>query len=200
MRQLASAGENLKERLYVVFVDAFGIEEAGIDHGGVTVELIEEVIKRGVDPEFGLFQRTPEGYLYCSTLAEQHPRGINMLYFIGQMLGKALYEGLLIDIPLAPFFILRLQEQTPTFDDLATLDSDLHRNLIQLKRYEGDASDLGLVFSVEAEIFGKRVTEELLPGGSDIPVTNQNKLQYIYLMADWHINKKVGKSVKTFEK
>lgn len=198
MGQLVKLGERLKGRLFVTFVDAFNVAEPGIDHGGVTVELIEEVIKAGVNPDAGLFQRNHEGYLYCSPLAEQHPEGIHNLYFLGEMLGKALYEGLLIDIPLAPFFLLRLQGQTLLFDDLVTLDADLHRNLIQVKRYDGDASDLGLDFTVEAEIFGRRVSEELVPGGSEMHVSNQNKLQYVHLMADWHINKKVGKCCQAF--
>ena len=198
MNQLANVGQRLKGRLFVTMVDAFSMEEAGIDHGGLTVELIEEVIKAGIDPNAGLFERNDDGFLYCSILAEQHPQGTHMICFLGQMLGKALYEGLLIDVPLAPFFLLKLQERTLMFDDIATLDTDLHRNLIQVKRYDGDASDLGLDFTVEAEILGKRVTEELIPGGSEIPVTDQNKLQYIHLMADWHIHKKVGKSVHAF--
>ena len=191
-------GERLKGQLFVTMFDAFNIEEAGIDHGGLTVELIEEVIKSGVHPDAGLFQRNPEGFLYCSPLAEYHPQANSMLYFLGLMLGKALYEGLLIDVPLAPFFLLKLQERMLMFDDLATLDRDLHRNLIQVKRYDGDASDLGLDFTVEAEIVGKRTTEELIPGGSEMPVTDQNKLQYVHLMADWHTNKKVGNSVRAF--
>jgi hypothetical protein len=32
---------------------------------------------------------------------------------------------------------------------------------------------------------------ELLPGGKDITVTNENKLQYIHLMADYRLNKQV---------
>lgn len=198
MCKMMHLGEKLKGRLFVVLIDQFNVEEAGIDHGGVTVELIDEVIKAGIHPNTGLFHRNEEGYLYCTPLAEQHPQGSNMLFFLGQILGKALYEGLLIDIPLAPFFLRKLQGQTLMFDDLATLDSELHRTLIQVKRFEGDVSELSLDFSVEAVINGKRIVEELVPGGSRIPVTSQNKLHFVHLMADWHINKRVGKSAQAF--
>lgn len=29
---------------------------------------------------------------------------------------------------------------------------------------------------------------ELIPGGADVPVTNANRLQYVALVADWHLN------------
>lgn len=36
-----------------------------------------------------------------------------------------------------------------------------------------------LTFSVDDEKFGERRTIDLIPGGRDIPVTNENKAQYI---------------------
>ena len=47
---------------------------------------------------------------------------------------QALYEGLLQDVPLAPFFVAHLQGRRPLFDDLATLDQEVHHSLLQLKR------------------------------------------------------------------
>eukprot|EP00210_Caulerpa_lentillifera_P006840 g6539.t1 len=196
--KLSSHGERLKGRLFITFVDMFGIQEPGIDQGGLMIELIEECIKAGFDPETGLFQRNQDGFFYTTEITEKHLGARNFLYFLGEMLGKALYEGLLMDVSLAPFFLLRVQEQTLAFDDLATFDKDLHRSLIQVKRYHGDVSDLGLDFSVEAEIFGKRIVEELVPDGANVPVTNDNKLLYVHLMADWHINKRVGHAVQSF--
>ena len=36
-----------------------------------------------------------------------------------------------------------------------------------------------LTFSVDDEKFGERRTIELIPNGEDIPVTNENKGQYV---------------------
>lgn len=55
----------------------------------------------------------------------------------GSLLGKALYEGILVDVPLAPFFVARLQGRTPMFDDLASLDQGLHRSLVQVRGGKG---------------------------------------------------------------
>lgn len=43
------------------------------------------------------------------------------------------------------------------------------------QNYDGDVSDLCLTFSWEEELMGKTVTHDLKPGGSNIPVTNENR-------------------------
>lgn len=65
-------------------------------------------------------------------------------------------------------------------------------------RYEGEAEDLGLSFAVEEEAFGRRIEHELLPGGADVAVTNANKLLYIHLVADWHLNGRLGDAAAAF--
>ena len=65
-------------------------------------------------------------------------------------------------------------------------------------RYAGPAEDLGLDFTVDDETFGGLVTQDLLEDGSDIPVTSANKMQYILLMADWHLNGRLGASAGSF--
>lgn len=67
-----------------------------------------------------------------------------------------------------------------------------------LRRYEGKAEDLGLSFEVEEEAFGRRTVHELRPGGADVAVTNANKLLYIHLVADWHLNGRLGAAAAAF--
>ena len=42
-------------------------------------------------------------------------------------MGKALYEGILLETNFAPFFAAALLRQPVTLDDLPSLDADLHR-------------------------------------------------------------------------
>ena len=65
-------------------------------------------------------------------------------------------------------------------------------------QYEGDASDLGLDFTVEDETFGHRTVQELCANGADVPVTNENKLQYVHLMADFHLNTRIQGPAQAF--
>ncbi len=36
------------------------------------------------------------------------------------------------------------------------------------------------------------------PGGAGLAVTNDSRLQYVYLVADWHLNRKLGASASAF--
>lgn len=74
-----------------------------------------------------------------------------------------------------------------------------------------------LTFSVDDERFGERHTVDLIPGGRDIPVTNENKAQYVEyvsnslsrcfprfvltlnrLVTEWKIQKRVEEQFNAF--
>jgi hypothetical protein len=85
------------------------VQEAGIDMGGLLKEFLESVITAGFDPNRGLFKATPDGCAYSNPLAERLDGGLAALETMGLVLGRALYEGVLLDLPLAPFFVSRMQ-------------------------------------------------------------------------------------------
>ncbi len=68
----------------------------------------------------------------------------------------------------------------------------------QVKRYTGDVSELCLDFTVEDSLLGRTLTQELLPGRGSTPVTNDNRLLYCHLLADWHLNLRLGRPVDAF--
>lgn len=72
---------------------------------------------------------------------------------------------------------LLAQGRWPGFDELAALDPEVHRSLVQLKGYEGRVADLSLDFTVETDFLGATISEELVPGGASLAVTNDNVLQ-----------------------
>jgi HECT-domain (ubiquitin-transferase) len=69
--------------------------------------------------------------VYPAPTALHQPRGADTLRLLGLTVGKALYEGLLLDAELAPPFVLALQRRPPALEDLAALDADLYRSLLQ---------------------------------------------------------------------
>ncbi|EFN55183.1 hypothetical protein CHLNCDRAFT_23742 [Chlorella variabilis] len=165
-------------------------------------EFLESVVAAGFDPNRGLFTATPDGYAYPNPLAERLDGGLSALETLGLVLGRALYEGVLLDCPLAPFFVSRLQVRGrwPLFEELQGLDPEVYRSLLQLKRYEGQVADLCLDFAVESDFLGSTISEELVPGGSHLAVTNENVLQYVFLVADWHLNKRLGSAAAAFSR
>jgi ubiquitin-protein ligase E3 C len=102
---------------------------------------------------------------------DQHvAHSLNWYRFIGRVLGKAMYEGILVDVAFANFFLGRVSTSIACcqhaclnfdalqwlgkqsfLDDLASLDPDLYKGLLFLKHYKGNPEELALNFTVAVE-------------------------------------------------
>lgn len=121
------------------------------------------------------------------------------------MLGKAVYEGIVVDVPFASFFLSQLLGHQhgalySSIDELPSLDADLYRSLTCIKHHEGDVQDLDLTFSLNEDCMGTLVTHELVPGGKAMPVTNENKISYIHLMAHFRMHMQIHDQTGAFLK
>ncbi|XP_021908653.1 E3 ubiquitin-protein ligase UPL7 isoform X3 [Carica papaya] len=192
-RQLNSLGARLKSSIHVSFVSECGLPEAGLDYGGLSKEFLTDISKAAFAPEYGLFSQTStsDRLLIPNSAARHLENGIQMIEFLGRVVGKALYEGILLDYSFSHVFVQKLLGRYSFLDELSTLDPELYRNLMYVKHYDGDVKDLSLDFTVTEESFGKRHVIELKPGGKDISVTNENKMQYIHAMADYKLNRQI---------
>lgn len=224
--QFYTLGDGLKEPIQISFIDQFGSVEAGIDGGGVTKEFLTSVTKEAFDPhgDLGLFTENDQHLLYPTpgSLEERKEllrqaefregspdwrEGIAELLrryeFLGRIIGKCLYEGILVDVNFAGFFLLKWaltggttsasneSAYKPNLNDLRDLDEGLYQGLLQLKNYAGNVEDFSLHFSI-TDTFAlpevdtvrrtKNIDHDLIPNGSSIPVTNQNRPHYISLV------------------
>ncbi|XP_037372388.1 ubiquitin-protein ligase E3C [Talpa occidentalis] len=186
---------DLKKRIRVHLLNAHGLDEAGIDGGGVFREFLNELLKSGFNPNQGFFKTTNEGLLYPNPAAQMlvGDSFARHYYFLGRMLGKALYENMLVELPFAGFFLSKLLGTSADVDihHLASLDPEVYRNLLFLKSYEGDVEELGLNFTVVNNDLGEAQVVELKLGGKDIPVTSANRIAYIHLVADYRLNRQI---------
>uniref|UniRef100_A0A8C5LRJ3 Ubiquitin-protein ligase E3B n=1 Tax=Leptobrachium leishanense TaxID=445787 RepID=A0A8C5LRJ3_9ANUR len=196
--QLRQLSQNaMKGVIRVKFVNDLGVDEAGIDQDGVFKEFLEEIIKKVFDPALNLFKTTCSGdRLYPSPTSYIHENYLQLFEFVGKMLGKAVYEGIVVDVPFASFFLSQLLGHHHSIfyssvDELPSLDSEFYKNLTSIKRYDGDISDLGLTLSYDEDVMGQLVCHELVPGGKSISVTNENKISYIHLMAHFRMHTQI---------
>lgn len=111
---------------------------------------------------------------------------------------KAIFANILVDLPLAEFFLAKLLVDRASAHYLKSLDPILYRNLLYLRDYEGDVQDLGLDFTVINSDLGETRVVELKPNGRDIPVTNYNRLEYIHKLADLKLNQQIKKQCSAF--
>jgi ubiquitin-protein ligase E3 C len=225
--QFYPLGAGLKEPIQITFMDQFGSQEAGIDGGGVTKEFLTSVTSRAFMPtdEIDMFIENDQHLLYPNPTAieelkaslrqagfpenspefRQHISDMLQRYeFLGRIIGKCLYEGILVDVNFAPFFLRKWaltggeghapneSSYRPTLNDLRDLDEGLYQGLHKLKIYSGDVEDFSLNFTVTDTIVTDHSTspkkttaidKELKPNGANLSVTNQNRLVYISYMA-----------------
>ncbi|KAI4282181.1 MAG: hypothetical protein L6R38_003129 [Xanthoria sp. 2 TBL-2021] len=225
--QYYSLGEGLKEPIQIAFVDQFDTVEEGIDGGGVTKEFLTSVTSEAFNSMNGLdmFVENDQHLLYPNPTALDERKELlrqageaegspyynestrdllRRFEFMGRIIGKCLYEGILVDIHFAPFFLLkwaltgghnsasRESSYHGNLNDLRDLDEALYQGLLQLKNYPGNVESMGLTFEVTDTLFPSDRpssyhpsqapiprTRELITNGSNTPVTNKNRLVYI---------------------
>uniref|UniRef100_A0A7S2XI29 HECT-type E3 ubiquitin transferase n=1 Tax=Lotharella oceanica TaxID=641309 RepID=A0A7S2XI29_9EUKA len=196
-----SMGPGLRRKIAIRFIDAQGRPEAGVDMGGPFKEFLETLCSEVFRPEYGLFR--PSSSLlsfYPNPDCVLLPDWQEQMEFVGKILGKAMMEGHLVDVRFASFFLNLLLSRPPHFDDLMEVDMDLWKNLRFVKSYQGDVKDLGLTFAVSSNHFGKQQTIPLVSGGDEVEVTNENRVNYVMLMADYHLTRKIHPQTAAFRR
>jgi len=71
-------------------------------------------------------------------------------------------QGIIVELPLAPFFLKQLLRRDTNLNDLATLDQEVYRNLMLLKAYKGDVQELALTFTISRNAYGDNQEVRLL--------------------------------------
>ncbi|GAB5356756.1 hypothetical protein AAMO2058_000316200 [Amorphochlora amoebiformis] len=197
--QLYKVGSAIKRRIQVQFRNELGLIEAGIDGGGLFREFITELLRAAFDPQLGLFQQTPHQFTYPNPSSYANPNfRDHMAYFrfVGMIVGKCLYDGIILEPQFANFFLRKLLGYRNFVDDLSTLDPDIYKNLLFLKK--NSANGLGLTFSVTRNVFGNPQLVDLVPNGSKTEVNDQNRFKFIYEMADFKLNREIAQQSKAF--
>jgi len=96
---------------------------------------------------------------------------------VGRLLGKALLDNQLVTVSLARPLLKHLLALPVAFSDLEQFDASLHKNLSwMLSCGEGEVEALCQSFTASEEDVGGVVSVDLMPGGSAIDVTDENKV------------------------
>ncbi len=123
---------SLLARLNVTFYNKADVIEMGVDGGGLSREFLAQVLTEGFNPTRGFFLYTDDNTLYPNPNAEAvTPDYLKHFYFLGRILAKAIYEGMLVELRFAHFFLAKLVSRTGGFgvgfDYLRSLDQELYR-------------------------------------------------------------------------
>lgn len=159
--------------------------EEGVDAGGVTREWFAVLTRAMFNPDYALFtpvsaDRTTFHPNKASHVNEEH---LHFFKFIGRIIGKAVYEGRLLECYFSRAVYKRILGKPVSVKDMESFDPDYYKSLVWM--LENDITGAVIeTFSVEEEEFGASKTVDLIENGSNIEVTNDNKHEYVRLIVE----------------
>ena len=175
----------LKKPLKVKFEN-----EPAVDEGGVQREFFELIVNQLIDPSLNLFVQYNDFYWFNKS--SKDPNFSQFYLLTGTIVGLAIYNGNLINIRFPTVVYKKLKGQTVTFNDLKELDPQLYTTLQNILSYEGDVeNDMCLTFDYEGV--------PLKENGLDIPVTNNNREEYIDAVTRYILDKSIFSQFKSFK-
>ncbi|KAG6335883.1 hypothetical protein ID866_3220 [Astraeus odoratus] len=185
---------DLKKRLMIKFDG-----EDGLDYGGLSREFFFLLSHEMFNPFYCLFEYSAhDNYtLQINPASGVNPEHLNYFKFIGRCLGLAIFHRRFVDAYFIVSFYKMILKKKVTLSDLESVDADLHRGLTWM--LENDITDvIDETFTTTEERFGELVTIELKPGGTDVNVTEENKKEYVDLVVEYRISKRVKDQFDAF--
>ena len=171
--------------------------EEGIDEGGVTKEFFQLMIKELFDPDFGMFIYDLNTRLFWLNMHSFESDSEFAL--IGILLGLALYNNVILDLHFPLVVYKKLLGVELHQSDLCDIYPELADGFSKLLAFDGDVKETYCrSFTVEHEVFGEIVVEELKEGGKSIELDKDNREEYVELYANYLLEKSVKRQFEAF--
>uniref|UniRef100_A0A668AXT9 E3 ubiquitin-protein ligase n=1 Tax=Myripristis murdjan TaxID=586833 RepID=A0A668AXT9_9TELE len=186
---------DLRRRLYVIFRG-----EEGLDYGGLAREWFFLLSHEVLNPMYCLFEYAGKSN-YCLQInpaSTINPDHLSYFCFIGRFIAMALFHGKFIDTGFSLPFYKRMLNKKLILKDLESIDPEFYNSLIWIRDNNIEECGLEMYFSVDMEILGKITSHDLKPDGTNVLVTEENKEEYISLMAEWRFSRGVEGQTKAF--
>ncbi|KAM9828868.1 ubiquitin-protein ligase E3A-like [Syngnathus typhle] len=186
---------DLKKQLYVEFEG-----EQGVDEGGVSKEFFQLVVEEIFNPDIGMFTYDELTKMFWFNPSSFENEGQYTL--IGIVLGLAIYNNCILDVHFPMVVYRKLMGKKGTFRDLADANPILHQSLKELLGYTGSVEeDMMITFQIsQTDLFGNPLMYDLRENGDKIPVTNENRKEFVAQYAEYMLNKSVEKQFKAFRR
>lgn len=189
LRAIATSSVQLLLRPLKVFF----LGEPAIDEGGVTKEFFQLLIERLFDENYGMFVLNPETRRFwfraqVADAGEANDGVASEFFLVGLVLGLAVHNGQILDLKFPNALFRKLKNVPVGLESLREVDPELGRGLDQLRSFDGDVEAVFcLDFTAVESAFGAAVVVELKKGGAQIPVTTDNRDEYIKLMTHYKL-------------
>ncbi|KFY50994.1 hypothetical protein V496_09038 [Pseudogymnoascus sp. VKM F-4515 (FW-2607)] len=175
--------------------------EEGVDAGGVTREWFQVLSRQMFDPGYALFipVSSDRTTFHPNLTSSINPEHLMFFKFIGRVIGKALYEGRVLDCHFSRAVYKRILGKAVSVKDMESLDPEYYKSVVWM--LENDITDIiAETFSVDNDKFGEVETVDLIENGRNVPVTEENKHEYVRLMVEFKLTGSVQEQLDNFLK
>lgn len=186
--------DDLKKRLMIKFDG-----EEGLDYGGVSREFFFLLSHDMFNPFYCLFEYlSHDNYtLQINPNSGINPEHLNYFKFIGRVVGLGVFHRRFLDAFFVGALYKMMLRKKVVLQDMEGVDAEFYRSLQWI--IDNDITDvLDLTFSAEDDQFGQIVEVDLKPDGRNIEVTEENKHEYVELICEWKIYKRIEEQFKAF--
>ncbi|XP_055496102.1 apoptosis-resistant E3 ubiquitin protein ligase 1 isoform X2 [Leucoraja erinacea] len=185
-------------------------DEEALDWGGPRREWFELTCKALFDPInalFMYFSDNNQGLVHPNPERSSHLR-LKLYEFAGKVVGKCLYEsslgGAYKQLVCARFtrsFLAQIIGLRMHYKYFATDDPEFYKSKV-CYILKNDVSEMDLVFAEEKYNKSGQLEKviELIAGGAQVPVTNDNKIFYLNMLAQYRLANQVRQEVEYFLK
>ncbi|SAM83270.1 related to ubiquitin-protein ligase 1 [Ustilago bromivora] len=173
--------------------------EEGIDAGGVTREWFQVLARAMFNPDYALFQpcAADRTTYQPNRMSYVNPDHLSFFKFVGRIIGKAIYDGRLLDAYFTRSFYKHILGKPVDYRDLESIDPEYFKSLEWM--LNNDITDiLDLTFTVDDEEFGETKVIDLKPNGTNIAVTELNKQEYLRLVTEQRLTKSIRSQIDAF--
>ena len=175
--------------------------EEGVDAGGVTREWFQVLSKQMFNPDYALFNpvSSDRTTFHPNRLSKINDEHLMFFKFIGRIIGKALYEGRALDCHFSRAVYKRILGKTVSIKDMETVDVEYYKSLLWM--LDNDITGaIDETFSVTTDDFGVTEVVDLVENGRNIPVTEENKQEYVQRIVEHRLTGSVQAQLEQFLK
>ncbi|XP_046372246.1 E3 ubiquitin-protein ligase HUWE1-like isoform X1 [Haliotis rufescens] len=187
--------EEWKQRFYIVFEG-----EEGQDAGGLLREWYLIISREIFNPNYALFKTSPGDRVTYTINPSSHCNSNHLSYFkfVGRIIAKAVYDNKLLECYFTRSFYKHLLGQPVKYTDMESEDYAFYQGLVFL--LEHGVADLGydLTFATEIMEFGVMETRDIIPNGRNVPVSEENKREYVKLVCQMKMTGAIRKQLNAF--
>jgi len=199
--------DSLRKRLRIIFDG-----EQGIDQGGLTKEYFQLIMKELFCPKYGMFVYREESCTFWfnrdallfsggdeSSMCQNYE-------LVGKLVGIAIYNNTILQLQFPQLLFKRmLGDSSLGMQDLADVDATMAKGLQTLLDMDATENDIEALYCRNmvvrwTNVFGQEQVHELVPGGEKVPLTAENREEYVRLYIEHELGRNgcVSKQMDAF--